>query len=181
MLESAKIVAMSIILAVVYGILHDQVTVRVCVEYFTVGHPPVFDTTNPTLLGIGWGIIATWWVGLGLGLLLASAARLGKWPRRTARSLFRPLLVLLGVNAISAVAAGLAGMWAAREGWIRIQGTLAERISESHHVGFITDAFAHNASYVVGALGGIILSVIIVVRRRRDDSGLKTWSRSLMK
>jgi hypothetical protein len=33
---------------VVYGIVHDQVTARVCVEYFTVGHPPVFQTNSDT-------------------------------------------------------------------------------------------------------------------------------------
>jgi hypothetical protein len=54
------IVVLCIASAVIYGILHDQVTARFCVEYFTVGHPPVFDTTSPTLLGVGWGVIATW-------------------------------------------------------------------------------------------------------------------------
>jgi hypothetical protein len=40
-----------------------------------------FHTTSPTLLAIGWGIIATWWVGLILGILAAPAARLGSWPK----------------------------------------------------------------------------------------------------
>ena len=60
-MESLKIIALCIFSAVLYGILHDQVTARVCVEYFTIGHPPVFATESPTLLAIGWGIIATWW------------------------------------------------------------------------------------------------------------------------
>ena len=58
---------MCIVAAVLYGIIHDQVTARVCVEYFTIGHPPIFGTDNPTLLRIGWGIVATWWVGLLFG------------------------------------------------------------------------------------------------------------------
>ncbi|MEX0794660.1 MAG: hypothetical protein WD045_16100 [Pirellulaceae bacterium] len=71
------IIALSIASAVIYGILHDQITARVCVEYFTIGHPPVFNTEAPTLLGLGWGIIATWWVGLILGVGLAMVARIG--------------------------------------------------------------------------------------------------------
>ena len=39
--------------AVGYGIAHDLVNVRDSLEYFTVGHPPVFDTTSPTLLALG--------------------------------------------------------------------------------------------------------------------------------
>ena len=71
-MESLKIILMAVAAAVLYGIMHDQITARVCVEYFTIGHPQlfVFPTDDPTLLGIGWGIVATWWVGLPLGIAL---------------------------------------------------------------------------------------------------------------
>lgn len=74
-MESLKIILLCILSAVLYGILHDQVTARVCVEYFTVAHPPIFHTTSPTLLAIGWGILATWWVGLILGVPAAVVSR----------------------------------------------------------------------------------------------------------
>lgn len=62
-----------------YGVLHDLVTAHVCVEYFTVGHPQLFEfeTDSPTLLALGWGVVATWWVGAGLGVPLALVARVG--------------------------------------------------------------------------------------------------------
>ena len=63
-MHAVAIVVLCIGSAVIYGILHDQITARICVEYFTIGHPPIFPTESPTLLGIGWGILATWWVGL---------------------------------------------------------------------------------------------------------------------
>jgi hypothetical protein len=28
----------------------------VCVEYFTIGHQPIFHTDDPTLLAFGWGV-----------------------------------------------------------------------------------------------------------------------------
>src|SRR5690606_31679593 len=86
-----RIVALSIAAAIVYGIVHDQVTVRVCVEYFTIGHAPLFATESPTLLAVCWGIAATWWVGLLLGLPLAFTALRGPRPVRTASSLVRPI------------------------------------------------------------------------------------------
>src|ERR1700761_8722820 len=100
---------MCIVAAVLYGIIHDQVTARVCVEYFTIGHPPIFGTDNPTLLRIGWGIVATWWVGVLFGVPLGIAARAGSRPKRTVDSLLKPLAGLLGIAALCAVAAGLIG------------------------------------------------------------------------
>jgi len=49
-MEAAKIVLLSMASAITYGIIHDQVTARICVEYFTIGHPPIFGTEDPTLL-----------------------------------------------------------------------------------------------------------------------------------
>ncbi|MBN1395803.1 MAG: hypothetical protein JW959_12345, partial [Pirellulales bacterium] len=72
-MEPLKILLLCVDAAIVYGVLHDQVTARVCVEYFTVGHPPVFATDSPTLLAFGRGFIATWWVGLILGVLAIAA------------------------------------------------------------------------------------------------------------
>jgi len=63
-MEALKIAVTCIVAAVLYGIVHDQFTARICIEYFTIFHPPVFHTQSPTLLGIGWGILATWWVGV---------------------------------------------------------------------------------------------------------------------
>jgi len=36
-MEYIKIVLLAIAAAISYGILHDQITVRVCIEYFTIG------------------------------------------------------------------------------------------------------------------------------------------------
>ena len=35
--------------AVLYGVVHDQVTVRICLEYFTRAHPAIFPTSSPVL------------------------------------------------------------------------------------------------------------------------------------
>jgi hypothetical protein len=85
--ETLKIIAMCLLAGALYGILHDQVTARVCLEYFTVFHPDVFHTQSPTLLALGWGVLATWWVSLFLGISLAIAARAGSRPRVTAYGL----------------------------------------------------------------------------------------------
>ncbi len=167
MLEVLKIIAMCVLAAVVYGILHDQVTVRVCVEYFTIGHPPVFKTSSPTLLALGWGIIATWWVGLPLGTLLAAFARMGALPRLTARDLFRPLTIMLCLLGTAALIAGVVGYILARNDVLHLMGELARAVPAEKHDAFIADLWAHNCSYLGGVVGAIALSVHARRRRRR--------------
>ena len=77
MIEFLKIVVLGLVVAMGYGIVHDQVTTRVSIEYFTIGHAPIFSTDSPTLLAFGWGIVSTWQLGAVLGLVTAAFARLG--------------------------------------------------------------------------------------------------------
>lgn len=151
--------------AMLYGVLHDQVTARVCVEYFTVGHPPIFNTQDPTLLGLGWGILATWWVGLLLGIPLALAARVGHRPQRNVGSLLRPIAGLLATMAVGALAAGLVGGLLASHGLVYLTGPLAYELPPPKHVPFLADLWAHSASYLTGFVGGIV--IIVQVWRSR--------------
>jgi hypothetical protein len=43
-MQSIKIILTCVGAAVLCGVVHDQVTVRVCVEYFSVFHPRIFPT-----------------------------------------------------------------------------------------------------------------------------------------
>ena len=148
---------MSVAAAIAYGIAHDQITVRICLEYFTIGHPPVFPTRNPTLLAIGWGIIATWWVGVLLGVPLAIVARAGSRPKRTVGTLVRPVVWLLAVMAVFAIIAGLTGWFFASRGMVVLVGPIAEELAADRHVPFLIDLWAHSASYLVGLVGGIVV------------------------
>jgi hypothetical protein len=161
---------MCIVAAVTYGIIHDQLTARVCVEYFTVGHPPVFRTDDPTLLGIGWGIIATWWVGLLLGVPLAVVARAGSRPKRSAGSLVGPIACLLGIMAIGALVAGLAGWILAGSGVVVLVGPMASKLPADRHVPFLADLWAHSTSYLGGLVGGI--AIMVLVWRSRGRGGV---------
>lgn len=147
--------------------MHDQITARICVEYFTIGHPPIFDTDSPTLLGLGWGVIATWWVGLVLGLPLAFAALRGSRPKRTARSLIGPVAILLAWMGTLAAVAGVIGFIAANLGWVVLLEPLASRVPVERHTLFIADLWAHSASYLVGFVGGLILARRVWRSRQR--------------
>jgi hypothetical protein len=166
-MEYLKIILLCVVAGVVYGILHDQVTARVCLEYFTVFHPPLFGTQSPTLLAFAWGFVATWWVGLFLGLLLALAARAGGRPKLTAADLVRPVGLLLVVMAGCALFAGITGYVVASRGVVPEPEWMMGALALSAYPGFAADLCAHNASYASGFLGGIVVCVLQFRRRGR--------------
>ena len=56
-----KIVALCTLAAIGYGLVLDQITIRICEEYFTVFHPQVLpEGSSKTLLALAWGVLATW-------------------------------------------------------------------------------------------------------------------------
>lgn len=166
-MEVFRIVLLCVAAAIVYGIVHDQITARICVEYFTIGHPPVFDTQSPTLLAFGWGVIATWWAGAILGVPAALLAQVGSWPRYDAHMLLRPIGALLVVMALVALLMGWSSYRAATRGDLVLWEPLASQIDAAKHAAFLADGAAHLASYSVGFLGGVVVCVSIPVSRWR--------------
>jgi hypothetical protein len=88
-------------------------TVAICLDRGQPGsrefHPDIFHTQSPTLLALGWGVVATWWVSLFLGIMLAIAARSRSRVTLTASHIFPLLLKLLAIMAIFALAPGIIG------------------------------------------------------------------------
>ena len=151
------IVALAVLAGITYGILHDQVTAHVCVEYFTIGHPPLIPTESPTLLAIAWGIVATWWFALPLGVALASAARVGERPKLTASQLVRPLLTLLAAMGALALVAGVTGYVLTSTARIPANEWVVANIVAGKRAAFMADWWAHSASYIAGFVGALIL------------------------
>ena len=69
--RKALIILLSICGACIYGVVHDQITARLCLEYFTIAHPPLFHTRSTSLLALYWGVAATIGIGALLGVVLA--------------------------------------------------------------------------------------------------------------
>jgi hypothetical protein len=172
-MEALKIIVLSILAAVTYGIVHDQITARICIEYFTVFHPHVINSSSPTLQGLVWGVRATWWVGAFLGIPLALAARLGSWPKKSAKDLVRPLVILMMVSAGLALVAGIIGALLTWTGVIWVHPRWANRIPAEQHIGFLADGWAHTVSYLAGGMGGMMLIFATLFGRARAARRLR--------
>lgn len=165
LLESAKIILLAMGAVIVYGIVHDQIAIRVCPEYFTVAHPHILNTDSLTLIALGWGVVATWWGGLAAGILLAVAARVGSPQKFTWRKLLRKALILLLVMGVCATLAGFIGHWLSSTGQIPSVQAWGSMLSIEKQPGFMADLFAHAISYFVGGVGSIIIALTIAWQR----------------
>jgi hypothetical protein len=163
--EFAKIVLLSVTASIAFGVFHDQITARVCIQYFTIGHPPLIESTSATMLGMAWGIVATWWVGLPLGVLLAASAQLGVRPKIGAKRLVPGITMLMGVVALLAFSTGTIVYALASTGRMHLSTEWAELLPFSARIPFLVDMWTHIASYLFGVVGGLFL-VISTFKRR---------------
>jgi len=188
-----KIMGGSILSAVTYGILNDQVTVRVCPEYFSKGfHKEMMDrwkyvkilnplrkilkkTKSPTVVGAIWGTVATWWMGVLLGIPVTLAARLGSWPKLTMNELVKPIAIALGTTGVGALTSGIKGYLESKNENIKeIWKFEARGVPESDLRKFIACAYAHNAAYSIGTLAGLGLILWIIAKRYSKKKNLNT-------
>jgi hypothetical protein len=170
-MQSLGIIFLAVMAAIAYGIVHDQITARICVEYFTIGHPRLIDSDSPTVLGFFWGVVATWWVGLPLGSGLAVAARAGRRPKLTASQLLVPVVYLLGWMLAVATVFGAVGFVTSRAGFFHLPEPLASQVPADKHTAFLVDGWAHSGSYLAGIVGGIVLCVATWRRRLTSARG----------
>jgi hypothetical protein len=170
-MQKAKVIALGTAVAVAYGIVHDQITVRLCIEYFSLAHPPLFPVSSPTLLGLCWGIAATFGVGLILGYLLAQASQSAGLPPMAIRSLLCPLLVVIAVTAAGAIVAGCLGFDLSRRGLVSLPNLLPNwwvaTLSRAQQDRFMAVWFAHAASYLFGVVSAAVLILRIWLKRGR--------------
>jgi hypothetical protein len=160
-MESLKIILLAIVAGIVYGVVHDQVTARVCLEYFSVVHPRIIDSQSPTALAFAWGVVATWWAGAFLGVLLAVAARGGSRKPIPAAELIRPIVQLLLVMACFAIVAGGVGYFLAKKTFLSPPVWMVAVLPASRYPAFMADLWAHSASYASAFLGGLALCAAI--------------------
>ncbi|MGC8551630.1 MAG: hypothetical protein ACP5O7_02070 [Phycisphaerae bacterium] len=171
------IVALCVLCGVGYGIIHDEITARICPQYFNVDHPAlgwpaVFHSRSPTVLGLAWGIVATAPLVTFFGVMLALAAQAGRWPQVAPRVLALPLVIGLLFMAACAVAGGLSGHRVRLASAHALSASAVRFKNISNIVGERTDFYAHAASYLAGAVVGLALPIGTIVHRRR------AWQRS---
>lgn len=155
------------IIAGIYGVIHDQITYTISSEYYTkfkffqfglarLGDEAIFP--NPRLQVCAVGILATWWMGPPIALILALVGL----RHRNHKQMLRITLKSMTVTMVIAFITGLVGLIYGRYyladtnvNWY-FPANLVDRRS------FVAVGSMHNFSYLGGAIGllaGIIYSI----------------------
>lgn len=150
-------VLVSVLIAGLYGILHNQVSYTVSPEYFTK-----FKFIQFSLTDVPWpervrasvvGFLASWWMGIPIGLLVGAGGFLQRDARQMRLTLAWSLVVLVAVTLLI----GLAGLLV---GWVftrdpanvnRLTNFVRPGIDNPRE--FLCAGFMHDASYLGGVLG----------------------------
>jgi hypothetical protein len=169
--EFFKIVGLVTATAIAYGITLDQITARMCEEYFNSNavphHKELLDAlgltnASPTTIAFVFGITATWWVGLPLGLLVATTSLLGKKLKLNAKKLIKPLFNLFSFMGVTSAAAWLCGYFVTPKEDFLFNGYVLDGDKAPY---FMANASAHEMSYISGIVGGIGLSLWTIYKR----------------
>jgi hypothetical protein len=162
-----RFAGLGVVAAVAYGILQDQVSARLCLEYFTLFHNPIPGVTDPTVLGLAWGFLGTWWAGLFLGYCSGLIATLGSAPKLTPRDIIRPLLALMTGIAGAVVLTGVSVWWNARSLEVSLDPALGSMLPAERHQALLVVACYHMTGYFAAFGGSLVLWVWIWRERRR--------------
>jgi hypothetical protein len=161
-----------------YGVLHDQLTYTISPEYYTkfkfyqfgltdVGKEAVFP--NPRIAVSAVGFMATWWMGLPIGLILGLVGLVHK----DNKQMFRATMQAIIVTVIIAFATGLIGLLYGKL-YLTDKGVdwwLPDNLIDTKN--FIAVGSMHNFSYL-GGLTGLIAGIIYSVRKKRKYAAAVT-------
>lgn len=145
--QSLRIVLDCVLLACCLGVAMDMVTAHVAVEYFTVHHPKVVDSTSPVVMALIWGIGASWWFGAIAGGILAfiNSRRKEPLPVAAVRGMMARACLVLWVILMLILAGtyGLIGIIVPLE---------ARRKTFDFDHRIMSVALTHMTEYVLGAI-----------------------------
>lgn len=156
-------------LVVVVGsaVLQDQVSARLCPEYFTHLHRPIPGLADPTLLGICWGFLGAWWGGALLGYAAGLTATLGPRPKLTPRELVKPIVLVVCAVAAATTLAGVSVWRHAEMLGVTLDPGMAEAVPVRRHRELLTVACYHFVAYAGSAVGSVVLCVWVWAERRK--------------
>jgi len=177
------------ILGGVYGILHDQITYSISPEYYTKFKFIQFDLENYWGLGINIGseiqpemklqsprfgasivgLLATWWVGMILGIIFGLIGLIHKTAKMMFTSIMKAFLLTIGI----ALFTGILGLGYGKLFLIENLGgrNIPEHIIDIDH--FVMVGSMHNFSYLGGLIGLIIGGIYIITQKKKFVKQLK--------
>ncbi len=169
-IEYLKALVITILIAGIYGAIHDQISFTFSEEYFTRFKFIQFNLSwayeSPRLGAALVGFLATWWVGL----ILCSILGLFGFLFRDSKAMRASHLQAICLAVVVTFLTGIGGLIYAYQ---TVNSETVESYMQWVHPGvtnpvqFVRVGFMHNASYLGGAIGLFVGIIFLVVKRVR--------------
>ncbi len=175
-------IAISIVLAGIFGILHDQITYSISHEYYTKFKFYQFGITDSNAAAVflhprievsivGW--MATWWVGKWIGIVLGAVGLIFSDYKKMFAGILKALAITFITTVIFSVAGFLYGKY-----HLAISGVdwwLPDNLIDKES--FIAVGSIHNLSYLGGAIG-LLLAAGYLIWKNKTSKNKTTFSAS---
>ena len=165
------IVLLSILVAGLYGVVHNQISYTVSPEYFTkfkfeqlhLLNSPLPERVRASIVGF----LAAWWMGVPIGLLVGAGGFIHRGHRRMVRISLWSMLVTVGFTLLFGLG-GLVYGWfqtrhinlAAYDDWFIPDNVV-------HLRRFLCAGYMHNSSYLGGTVAILVAWAFHIMIRLR--------------
>jgi hypothetical protein len=166
------IVALSVFIAGLYGVVHNQISYTVSPEYFTKFKFWQFRLTDPALServrASMVGFRASWWMGIPIGLLVGAAGFIHPGHRRMLRVTVWSLWVTVGFTLLFGLGGLLYGFIQTAHIQVADYGAwyIPEDVTDLRR--FLCAGYMHNSSYLGGGLAILVAWIFHAVVRVRE-------------
>lgn len=173
-IQNVLLILICICVASLYGIVHDQLTYSISPEYYTkfkfyqfgIVNDPNSFIANPRQLAILVGIMATWWIGMIIGLVIGLICLAVAPSQIIIKTALKAILLIILITFLT----GLLGL---AYGYIVMKDLPKENFENWYlpkNIGnlssFIMVGSMHNFSYA-GGLIGLIAAIVYIVKNKR--------------
>lgn len=158
-MPALRFIAVVTALTCLLGIALDLVTAHIWVDYFTVHHPKVVNSTSPTVMAFVWGIGASWWFGA------IAAAILWVFNRRRRNPAPERLLVRWVIRSLVALWVTMMVILTTAYALIGLLPAGSRRPTFDTDRRAMAVAITHMTEY---ALGAVVLVVLMILAGRRS-------------
>ncbi|MFK7907930.1 MAG: hypothetical protein AB8B69_22555 [Chitinophagales bacterium] len=172
----------------IYGIVHDQITYSISNEYYTkfkfiqfglenwgmgenIGTPksPEIILWSPRLGAAIVGFLATWWVGMIIGIVLGLIGLIHKSGKEMFQTTMKASLMTIGIALIVGIIGLIYGKLVLANNspnWY-LPDNLINRAN------FIMVGSMHNFSYLGGIIGMIISIIYSIRKKKKNKNGIQ--------
>lgn len=157
-IKSAFVLVLASIIAGIYGIIHDQITITISLDYFLY-FKGLYATSAPYRLGaafIGWS--STWWVGFLAAFALVVCLMIKKQSNGMLKKVLKDAMIIICISAAAGTVGGVFGYL------IPVKVDFFYQLALEYHVENYAAFFSVWMIHIFGYVGGLLGTAFCIIK-----------------